>query len=146
MVMGGGLIRRGDRLWHYAVLKSGGHDDQDARCLVRCTQRLDGFVSLDGDEEGGRLVTRPLVYAGRRLVLNIAAAGAARVALTDAGGTPHAGFGLDDCDVIRADSTTHEVRWRSGSDISAFSGTVVRLTIELRGAKLFALQFGDRAE
>ncbi len=146
MVMGGGLIRRGDRLWHYAVLKSGGHDDQDARCLVRCTQRLDGFVSLDGDAEGGRLVTRPLVYAGRRLVLNIAAAGAARVALTDAGGTPHPGFGLDDCDVIRADSTAHEVRWRSGSDISAFSGTVVRLTIELRGAKLFALQFGDRAE
>ena len=55
--------------------------------LRRYTLRIDGFVSLHAPLVGGELVTKPLMFTGGRLLLNVStsAAGAVRVEMQDAG-------------------------------------------------------------
>ena len=146
-----GMVRRGDEIWQFGTVRftehggilyggvehEGGYYDR----LLRLVQRLDGFVSLDAGEEGGTVVTRPLVFEGSRLVLNVAAEGSLRVGLLDETGQPLTGMSLADCDPIQADSTRHEVTWRGEADVRRLAGEVVRLQFELKDTKLFALQF-----
>ena len=54
--------------------------------LLMLKQRLDGFVSLDADATTGTVVTKPLVFEGDKLVLNISAEGSARVGILDEDG------------------------------------------------------------
>ena len=146
-----GMVRRGNEIWQYGTVRftehggalyggvehEGGYDDR----LLRLVQRLDGFVSLDAGEDVGTVVTRPLVFEGRQLVLNLAVQGSLRVGLLDEAGKPLTGFSPADCDPIQADSIHHEVTWRGESDVSRLAGDVVQLQFELKDAKLFALQF-----
>lgn len=106
------------------------------------TQRLDGFVSLDAGEDVGTVVTRPLVFEGQHLELNVAARGAVRVGLLDETGRPLPGLALEDCDPITADSTRQTVSWGGQSDIGPHAGKVVQVQLRLHNAKVFALQFG----
>jgi hypothetical protein len=144
-----GLVRRGDTIWQYAKRGPRGK-------TVRFSQRLDGFVSLDAGDKPGSFITRPFVFEGRKLVLNVAARGPVRVAilnlpgkeisgynigLTDAPKKPVRGFGIADCDPIRADSVWHVVTWRGSSDVGNLAGQVVRLRFEMQDAKLFAFKF-----
>ncbi|HKI69805.1 MAG TPA: hypothetical protein VKA67_09460, partial [Verrucomicrobiae bacterium] len=108
---------------------------------ARLTQRLDGFVSLDAVSESGSFTTRPLVFHGTKLTLNVAAKGEVRVAILDEAGTGLKGFSLSDCDPVRGDSISKIVSWRNGTNVSGLSGKVVRLKFEMQNAKLFALQF-----
>jgi hypothetical protein len=137
-----GLVRRGDEIWQYAEYGTGAHG-AGGRVFARVVQRLDGFVSLDAGSTTGTAVTRPLVFAGRRLELNVAAEGEVRVELRDEAGEPWPGRTRDDCDPIRADSVRREVTWGGESDLSALAGKVVRLRFEMTNAKLYALQFVD---
>src|SRR5262249_61657776 len=111
------------------------------RAAARVKQRLDGFVSLDAVGEPGTATTRPLVFAGDRLVLNVAAQGAVRVGLLDEQGRAVPGFAASDCDPLQTDSTGATVTWHGRSDVRALAGKVVRVRFELREAKLFAFQF-----
>ena len=105
--------------------------------------RPDGFVSADAPAEGGWLVTPLLGFDGDRLVLNIETleGGSARVAITNADGNPLPGFGIDDCDVIRADDVDYVVTWNGQSDVSSLANTPVRLRFEMASTKLYAFQF-----
>ncbi len=98
-------------------------------------------ASLDAGDEVGTFVTRPLIFAGRELVLNVSAEGWIKVGLLDESGHPFPGLALADCDPVRSDSTRFPVSWRGNDDVSELSGRVVQLQFELRNAKLFALQF-----
>jgi hypothetical protein len=146
-----GMIRRGDEIWQYGTVrftvhggvlyggeeKEGGVHDR----LLRLSQRLDGFVSLDAGSEVGEVVTRPLIFRGGELELNVKIAGSIRVELLDQSGKPFDGFSLDDCPEITVDQVDHTVTWKSGSDVSGLAGKVVQVRFELRNAKLYALQF-----
>jgi hypothetical protein len=135
-----GLIRRGDEIWQY-VDEGGAHGGSAPRYYYRYKQRLDGFVSLDAGGTTGTATTLPLVFEGQALVLNIAAAGSAKVALTNQAGTELLGFGLADCDPIQADSLEYEVSWNGSSDVSSLAGGVIRLRFEMQDTKLYAFQF-----
>ena len=157
--MGPGMVRRGRLLYQYFVGDTFTHGrpvvwDKDLvnraewlkkdRGGIYCaTQRVDGFVSMDAASTGGVLTSRPLVFKGNRLCLNLhtAGSGRARVALLGADGKPLPGFSTDDCELISADEIDHEVRWKSGADVGALAGQPVRVQVTLRNAKLFALQF-----
>jgi len=110
---------------------------------TRYVLRTDGFASVYGPPEGGELVTRPVVFKGRELVLNLATAvrGGVRVELQDADGVPIPGFTLDDCPAIIGDSVGHVVAWRNGSDVGELAGRPVRLRFELRDADIYSYQF-----
>ena len=112
--------------------------------LRRYSLRVDGFVSLHAPLSGGEMVTKPLTFAGDRLVLNFAtsAAGAIRVEMQDADGHPLEGFALSDCDEVFGDEIERTVTWRGGeSDVSSFAGQPIRLRFAMSDADLFSLRF-----
>ena len=135
-----GLIRRGDQIWQYCDF-GGAHGGGKKRSYARLIQRLDGFISLDAGNENGSVTTRPLVFNGTRLVLNIDVKGTAKVAILDKDNKPVSGFALSDCDVVKADSLRHIVTWNGSSDVSSLAGKVVRLKLQMQDAKLYSLKF-----
>jgi thioredoxin-like negative regulator of GroEL len=122
------------------------HDEGSA--LRRYTLRLDGFVSASAGWNGGRLLTRPLVFTGQQLEINFAtsAAGSLRIELQDHSGKPIEGFALTDCPEIFGDSVARVVKWNGGADLSALTGNPVRLLFELKDADLYSFQFRDHAD
>ncbi|MHC4482385.1 MAG: LamG-like jellyroll fold domain-containing protein [Planctomycetota bacterium] len=150
-----GMIRRGAQIWQWANYGEG-----EQITTVRLSQRLDGFISLDAGEQNGIVITRPFIFEGDRLVLNVdAKAGRVKVAivalhgkeytgynvaLTNPAKKPVRGFGIADCDPIRADSVRHVVTWKGDPDVGNLAGQVVRLRFEMENAKLYAFQFVDK--
>lgn len=113
--------------------------------LRRYSLRLDGFASASASYDGGELLTKPLVFAGSRLVLNFAtsAAGGIRVEIQDEQGQPFPGFALDDCLETIGNEIERAVYWTSGPDVSSLAGRAVRLRFVMKDADLFAVQFRE---
>jgi len=111
--------------------------------LRRYTLRLDGFACVSAPYSGGELLTKPLTFSGKELVLNFAtsAAGGIRVEIQDAAGKALSGHALADGVETIGNETGRVVRWRSGSDLGALAGKPVRLRFVMRDARLFAIQF-----
>ena len=107
--------------------------------------RLDGFVSADAPQEGGYLITPPLIFHGDHLELNlnVSAMGGVRVEIQDKDGEPVDGFKLDDCDRILMNDVAYTVRWKGNPDVTELAGQTVRLKFDMRSAKLYAFQFRD---
>jgi len=138
-----GLIRRGNEIWQY-VDEGGAHGGSAPRHYYRYRQRLDGFVSIDATNEIGYMTTRPLIFEGNRLELNVTAdSGFVRVELLDEKGLPIPGFTLDECDSIRTDTVRQTVTWNGKSGVTGLVGRVVRLRFQMKNSKLFAFQFND---
>jgi hypothetical protein len=116
------------------------HDANATVCLAKL--RRDGFVSLDAAADG-ELVTRPLIFAGTRLALNLAceAGGQATVELQNEQGQPLPGYALGDCDPVTGDAVTQIVRWRGSAALGALAGKAVKVRIALRRASLYAFGF-----
>jgi hypothetical protein len=146
--MAQGMVKRGNEIWQYYFGEEAYHSSwkrNTKRAVYRVSQRLDGFVSADSpyDRESS-ITTRPLIFKGNRLVLNIDtdAAGYAQVGFLDEDGVPVPGFSLDECIYVNGDFIETEVEWLSrGKDVSSLQGRTVRLVFRLRGTKLYALQF-----
>lgn len=111
----------------------------------RWTLRIDGFVAATAPWEGGTLLTRPLIFSGKRLSLNFAssALGHLRVEIADANGQPLPGFSLADCDEHFGDSLDRTLTWQGQSDVSSLAGQPVRLRFRLHDAEVYAFQFAD---
>jgi hypothetical protein len=145
-----GMIRRGEEIWQYYLGSEQYHSSwngEGREAVFRVVQRLDGFVSADTPYEGGWLTTRPLVFEGNRLVLNVDtdATGYCQVGILDGKGKPIAGYDIEDCVYINGDHIEIEVEWMNkGTDVSAFAGRPVQLAFRSRGTKLYSLQFVER--
>ena len=111
--------------------------------LRRYTLRIDGFASMHASLSGGEFTSRPVVFSGTELVLNLStsAAGGVCVELQDAIGDPIDGFALADADEVFGDSLERVVKWDGRSDVSALAGKPVRLRFSLRDADLYAFRF-----
>ncbi len=110
----------------------------------RYTIRIDGFVSASAPMSGGELVTRPLVFEGGNLALNLATSGAGsvQVELQEPDGTPIPGYALADCPEIYGDHLRFVVRWSDvGGDVRPVQGRPVRLRFVLRDADLYSFPF-----
>jgi hypothetical protein len=109
----------------------------------RHTLRLDGFASVHAPLTGGRLVTKPFVFAGDRLAINFSTSGGGRmrIGLADAAGEPVAGRSLDDCDLVYGDEHDRVVSWGGAETLADLAGQPVRLVVELKDADLYAIRF-----
>jgi hypothetical protein len=114
--------------------------------LRRYSLRIDGFVSLHATLAGGELVTKPMVFAGNQLVLNVStsAAGSVRVEIQNVEGHPLPGFALADCHEVYGDDLQRSVAWRGSPDLGALAGKPVRLRLEVKDADLFSFRFQER--
>ena len=111
----------------------------------RYSLRLDGFVSVRAPLSGGELITRPILFSGRRVALNFStsAGGSVTVEIQDIDGKPVPGFGLADCPPIFGDTIERPVVWNGGRDLAALAGKPVRLRFVLSDADVYAYQFQD---
>jgi len=121
-----------------------GYWEGPASGFRRYSLRMDGFVSANAPLSGGEIVTRPIVFEGGNLVLNLetSGAGGVRVALLDDAGHGIDGYSIEDCPEIMGDTLRHVVRWRGkGGDVRALAGRPVRLQFALRDADVYSFQF-----
>jgi hypothetical protein len=111
--------------------------------LRRYTLRMDGFVSVRAPLSGGEIVTKPMVFRGNRLVINVAssAAGGVRVEIQNPDGTPVKGYALADCPDIFGNEIERVVKWTSGDDCGTLAGKPVRLRFVIKDADLYSLRF-----
>jgi len=121
---------------------------QPAHHLQRLVLRTDGFISVNAPYSGGELLTKPVRFTGKQLVLNVStsAAGSVRVELQDETGTPIPGYTRDDCDEIIGDEIARVVSWKDKTDLSALAGEAVRLRFIMKDADLYAIRFRSGTE
>jgi hypothetical protein len=142
--VGGGCLVVGDRLFFYfsGRAKPKGQWDADASTGLAFLRR-DGFASMDADEKGGTLTTRPVSFKGKHLFVNLACPkGELRAEVVGADGKPIAPFTRDDCIVggasLPRDSTCLPIRWKGADDLSALSGRPIRFRFHLKAGALYA--------
>lgn len=121
--------------------------------LARYTLRYDGFISVNapfawerdhyGRAKGAELLTKPLIFSGKRLFINYStgAAGSVRVEMQDENGKSVEGRTLKDCPDIIGDEIEHEVKWKGGSDLSNLAGKAIRLRLVMFDADLYSIRF-----
>ena len=116
---------------------------QPTASLRRFSLRTDGFASIQAPWSGGEMLTRLLVFTGKKLELNVStsAAGGVRVEIQDASGKPVPGYAAKDCVEIIGDEIARVVTWKGkGEDVSALAGKPVRLRFVMKDADLYAIR------
>lgn len=138
---GGGCIVMRDKLYFYVSGRAGvpGTSQSGRSSTGLAILRRDGFASLDAGDEGGSVTTRPVIFMGKHLFVNLAAAdGELRVEVLDADGRSVPGFSREDSLPLRADETIAKVHWRSGGDLSRLAGKPLRFRFHLRNGQLYS--------
>ena len=136
----------------YFVYATEGYNEDGPLRLRRFVYRVDGFVSVrspkprswgEAGTPEGAIVTPPLIFAGKQLVINYTAwqSGSVRVELEDDKGHAIEGLTLADCVGLRGDAVDQQVAWQTAADLGAYAGRPVRLRFALQHAELFSFQF-----
>ena len=102
------------------------------------------LLAQTSDSAPGHLLTKPLLFSGRRLHLNAdcGAGGQVRVGVLAEDGSPIPGFRQEECEPLIGDFLRGEVRWKTGSPLSSLVGRPVRLSFRLdRHTRLYAFRF-----
>jgi hypothetical protein len=109
----------------------------------RYVLRTDGFMSARAGFTKGELLTKPLTFSGKELILNYStsAAGGMRIEIQDANGAPFSGFRLDDCHEIIGDEIERRVEWKQKPDLGALQGKPVRLRFVMAECDLYSFRF-----
>ena len=141
----------GDELWFYYGASDSDHGlrrpnvayDQRTFSICLAKLRLDGFVSIDADSEGGTLVTKPLRCEGGPLLINAyARRGGVSVAVLNEQGVEREGYRKLQCALFDGDSLAHRVTWRESLSLDSLRGQTIRLKFYLRSAKLYSFAIG----
>jgi hypothetical protein len=153
LVFGATPVRVKDELWFYYPAWDGDHlsFNKDGSLYepgflrtnrtARATLRVDGYVSLDAGKTAGEVVTKPLTFAGRLLVVNAnVSQGELRAELQDASGKPVPGWRLEDSVPIARDGLALPVRWRGKPDAEK-PAVPVRVRFVLTNASLYSFRF-----
>ena len=115
-------------------------DDRGAIIMHRL--RLDGFMYLQSNAGKGLLGTRPLIWRGGEVRLNVQSGNEVRVQVTDIEGRPMEGYGFADCPPFNGDELFWQPRWKNGKGLSELAGKALRLDISLNHARIYAIR-GD---
>ena len=93
--------------------------------------------------ESGNFTTLPLVFEGRRLLLNVQTkrAGRVLVEVADREGHPLPGRSFDQADPVTGDHFDRPVTWKGESDLNRESDQPIMLRFRMRCARLFAFEF-----
>jgi hypothetical protein len=135
--MANGLVQLPDNDREYAVYATEAYYQGPDSRLRRFTYRIDGFVSIRSEKEGGKLITRPIVFDGDVLIANFATKDSESIkvdALTEDGKSVASAK-------LMGDEVAHKVKWQSDSDLSKLAGRPIRLRFSMKNADLYSIQF-----
>jgi len=143
---GADFIRVKDELWIYFGALDVSHSEERASvngARGRAVLRLDGFISADAAYTGGELTTKPLIFSGSKLQLNVdtSAGGVVKMEIQDKDGAPINVFTEAVADEINGNYIRIFARWQGSTDVSSLAGKPVRLRFVMRDAKLYSFQF-----
>jgi hypothetical protein len=147
--VGAGMVVRGNEVWQYATGHKASHGDAIRRethgdgTIYLYRQRIDGFVSLDFPDEGGRCVTQPVKIEEEQLLLNLdtGALGNLRVGLLDKNGKPIKGFSVEDCVPLQTNDLSATVSWKTKNDLKELKEKIVQLELQGKRSKLYSFRF-----
>ncbi len=114
--------------------------------IKRAAYRVDGLASLHAEATPGELVTKPLRFAGKRLLLNYStsAFGSIRVEVLSAEGKPLPGYQLQVAPELFGDAVDEPYPLYQGKrDFAPLAGKAVRLRFVLVDADLYSFRFAD---
>jgi hypothetical protein len=102
--------------------------------------RRDGFAALSADGGSGEILTRPLLFSGSCLFVNVnCPQGELKVEMIDATSeTPIAGFSLVQCQPISTDCTLQRVTWQNETTLRAWRGKAVQFRFSLTAGSLYS--------
>lgn len=141
-----GIYDNGQGEWSLYISEHYRHPDHPIR---RLSLRQQGFASIHaGAERRGEFTTHPLTFEGVSLFLNYAtsAVGSIQIKIQDEHGKPIPGYTLEDMPELFGDELAAKATWKSGSDLSALQGKVIRLRFRMQDADIHALRFGKAQE
>ena len=120
------------------------YEGPDSR-LRRFSYRVDGFVSARAGSQGGSLITKVLVFSGKRLEVNFTTrpGGSIRVELQNERGRPIKNYTLDDSKPLQGDSLQQTVAWTGGQDVGQTPRMGVKVRFEIKNADLYSFRFRD---
>ena len=145
----GGPILVGDELWIYyrgamrrnRVPKDKWTSPGNYKWAIGLAKlRRDGFVSLNAGAKVGRIVTRPLTFAGGKLHVNaqVAPGGYIKVGLQSESGKAVKPYSSAACRPVAGDVLAAPVVWRGAETIKPPAGAMSRLVFEMKNAKLYS--------
>lgn len=136
-----GLVRLPGDDKHYSVYATEAYYTGPDSRVRRFTYRLDGFVAAQAGPDGGTLTTKPIIFRGNRLHVNVDTEhqGSLRAELQDTAGNPIDGFAFDQCEPLSGDLLDGAVTWEG--NLETLSGNPVRIAFQLNAAKLYSFQF-----
>jgi hypothetical protein len=113
------------------------YEGPDSR-LRRFTYRVNGFVSVRAENEGGHLITKPFTFTGQQLVINFVTreGGSVRVHLESEEGET-----LAESKPLKGDAIAQQVAWKKETGLASFAGQPVRLRFSMTNADLYSIQF-----
>jgi len=135
------LVKDNGMYWYYtgSTETHGGLLKDKVMSIGRASWRLDGFVSLDADANGGTVETVPLRIPDGRLEVNVdATQGSLAVEVLFPDGRIQPGFSAKTCSPIRGDHLHHPVNWTQ-IDLTQ-AQQPLRLRFSLRQAKLYSFR------
>lgn len=134
------LLENGDTWMFY--LGGNSMSENCPKPLVRYTLRKDGFACMAAEDGEKRLVTKPFLYGGGSLRLNMAtsAFGYVYVTVLDESGAPLTEESVE----LYGDSTARTVYFPDGTDTAAWAGKTIRLSFRMRDAKLYSMETVER--
>jgi hypothetical protein len=153
-VEGGGNICAivGDKLYLYHSVCRGDMDGAidkngkinwgsmyDPNCIGFSMLRRDGFTSLDAGASVGTITTRPVIFSGSRLFVNVdCPKGELKAEVLGEDGNVISPFTLENCTPVPSDSTLAALTWKDAPDLTALSGKPVRFRFTLRRGAFYA--------
>lgn len=111
--------------------------------IKRYSLRIDGFASMNGNMDGGELITKPFTFNGKELEINYStsAAGGIKIEIQDENGKPIPGYSLEDCHEIIGNEIKRIVSWSGNENLASLSKKPIRLHIYIKDADLYSLKF-----
>jgi hypothetical protein len=136
---GGCFLIIGEELWFYF---SGRTEKKPANGIMAtglAKLRRDGFYSMDAGTSEGTLTTRRLTFNGRRLFVNLdAAGGELQAEILDANGNVLQPYSKANSVPARINTTLHEMRWSGVTDLTALRGRTLKIRFYLRNGSLYS--------
>ena len=132
-----------DELWFYYRGSRNNERDHTDRYTMRfglAKLRRDGFVSLNGGNDPGQVITRPLTAEGRSLFVNaeVQKDGWVKAAVLSDKSQPKSPYTLDDSNPVTTNTTRGRLTWKQVEELEFPKDDHVRLLFQMKNAKLYA--------